>query len=136
MQLISSQLLQLSTLYRRVFVNDVKELDTNMTPVSSVVQNVFLPSLRRNINQFNTIHGDKSKEPPRERNSQPPAAHFKSRASPSKTNPLISAIMGRLNHHAIDNGYVRITTSEFPVESDSESVPDPDTNPIKSIGGD
>ena len=112
-------------------MNDVKELDTNMTPVSSVVQNVFLPSLRRNNNQLNTIHGDTPKEPPRERNSQPPAAHLKSRASSSKTNPVISDITGRLNHHAIDNGDIRIPTSEFLVESNSESVPDPDTTPIK-----
>ena len=36
------------------------------------------PSLSRKMNQFNALHGDKPKEPPREWNSQPPAAHFKS----------------------------------------------------------
>ena len=44
--------------------------------------------------------------------------------------------MGRLNHHAIDNVDVKVPTSESPVESNSESVPDPDTNPIKSIDDD
>ena len=39
------------------------------------------PSLRRKMNQFNELHGDEPKKPPRERNSQPPAAHFKSRSS-------------------------------------------------------
>ena len=44
--------------------------------------------------------------------------------------------MGKLNHRAINNGDVNIPTSEFPVESNSESVPDPDTTPIKSIDDD
>ena len=46
---------------------------------------------------------------------------------------MISAIMGKLNHHAIDNCDVKIPTSDFPFESNYESVPDPDTTPIKSI---
>ena len=41
--------------------------------------------------------------------------------------------MGKLNHHAIDNGDI---TSDIPVESSYESVPDPDTTPIKSIDDD
>ena len=41
--------------------------------------------------------------------------------------------MGRLNHYAIDNGDVKVPTSEFPFEFKSESVPDPDTPLIKSI---
>ena len=61
------------------------------------------PSLRRKMNQFNALHGNSPKEPPREWNSQPPSAHFKSRSSPSRTNPVVSAIMGKLNHHNIDN---------------------------------
>ena len=97
----------------------------------------FLPLiLSRNINQFNALHGEEPKEPPREWNSQPPEARFKSRTSPSRTNPVISAIMGKLNHHAIDNGDVKIPTPEFPVESNSESVTYPETNPIQSIDDD
>ena len=38
--------------------------------------------------------------------------------------------MGKLNHHAIDNGDI---TSDVPVEPRYESVPYPDTPPIKSI---
>ena len=91
------------------------------------------PSLRRKMNQFNALHGNEPKEPPREWNSQRPASHFKSRTSPSITNPVISDIIGRLNHHGIDNGDVKIHTSEFLVDSNSESVPDPDTTTIKSI---
>ena len=82
------------------------------------------PSLRGKMNQFNALHGDEPKEPPREWNSQPPAAHFKSRSSPSRTNPLVSAIIGKLNHHAINNGDI---TSDVPVESSYDSVPYPDT---------
>ena len=94
----------------------------------------FLPlSLRRKMNQFNAIHCDEPKEPPREWNSQPPAVHFKSRSSPFRTNPVVYYIMGKLNNHAIDNGDVKIPTSDVPVESNYDSVPDPDTTPIKSI---
>ena len=85
------------------------------------------------MNQFNALYGDEPKDPPREWNSQPPAAHFKSRSSPSITNPVISATMGKLNNFAIDNGD---TTSDVPVESKYDSVPDPDTTPIKSIDDD
>ena len=94
------------------------------------------PSLRRKTNQFNTIHCDKPEEQPREWNSQPPSAHFKSRSSPSINNPVISDIMGKLNHHAIYNSDVKIPTSDVPVESNYDSVPDPDTTPIKSIDDD
>ena len=62
--------------------------------------------------------------------------HFKSRTSPYKTNSVISDLMGRYNDRSIDNGDVKIPTSEFPVDSNSESVPDPDTTPIKSIDDD
>ena len=41
--------------------------------------------------------------------------------------------MGVLNHRAIDNGDVEVHPSEFSVESNSESVSDPDTSPINSI---
>ena len=44
--------------------------------------------------------------------------------------------MVKLNHHTIDNGDVKIPTSDFPVESNYESVPYPDTNPIISIDDD
>ena len=44
--------------------------------------------------------------------------------------------MGILNHHAIDNGEVEVHYSEFPVESNSEYVPDTYTTPIKSIDDD
>ena len=47
----------------------------------------LLPSLRRKMNQFNALHGDKPREPPREWNSQPPAAHFKYRSSSSRNQP-------------------------------------------------
>ena len=91
------------------------------------------PSLRRKMNQFNALHGDEPKETPREWNSQPPATHFKPRSSPSRTNPVVSAIMGKLNHHAIYNGDI---TSDVPVKSIYDSVPYPDTPPIKSIDDD
>ena len=44
--------------------------------------------------------------------------------------------MGNLNHRAIDNGIIKIPTSDVPVKSNYDSVPDPDTTPIKSIDDD
>ena len=88
------------------------------------------------MNQFNALHSDEPNEPPRECNSQSPAYYFKWRTSPSKTNPVFSAITERLNNHAIDNGDVKDPTSYSPVDYNSESVLDPDTTTIKSIDDD
>ena len=44
--------------------------------------------------------------------------------------------MGKINHRAIYNVDVKITASEVPTESNYDSVPDPDTTPIKSIDDD
>ena len=55
---------------------------------------------------------------------------------PPKTSPAVSYIMGRLNHHTIDNGDVEFHPSKFSFESNSEYVPDPDTTNIKSIDDD
>ena len=63
------------------------------------------------MNKFNELHGDEPKEPPIEWNSQPPAAHFKYRSSTSRTNPVVSAIMGRLNKHSIQSGDVEVNPS-------------------------
>ena len=88
------------------------------------------------MNQLNDLHGEEPTDSPIELNSQPPEYHFKSMTSPTKTIPVVSTIMWRLNHHAIDNGDVEIHHSEFPVEYNPEYVPDLDTNPIKSIDDD
>ena len=69
------------------------------------------PSLRRKMNYFNALNGVEPNDPPREWNSQPPADHFKYITSPTKTIPVVSAIMGILNHHAIDNGDVELHPS-------------------------
>ena len=49
---------------------------------------------------------------------------------------MVSAITGRLNNYAIDNGDVEVQHSEFPVELKSESIPGPNTTSIKSITDD
>ena len=41
--------------------------------------------------------------------------------------------MGRLNHHAVDNGDVKVYPLEYPFESTSDYITTPDTTPIKSI---
>ena len=46
---------------------------------------------------------------------------------------MVSAIMGRLNNHVIDNIDVEVHPSDFPIEFNSISVKDPDTTPIESI---
>ena len=83
------------------------------------------------MNLFNALYGDEPNETLREWSNQPPTAHFKSSTSCSNTSPVVSAIMGILNLHAIDNDDVKVHSSDFPVEFHSELVPDPDTNPIK-----
>ena len=72
------------------------------------------------MNKFNALHGEEPNKPPKEWISQHPAAHFKSRTSTPNTSPVVLAIMGRLNHHAIDNGDVKVHTSDFSVEFNSE----------------
>ena len=52
---------------------------------------------------------------------------------PPNTSPVVSANTRRLNHHAIDKGGVGVDPSEYPVEFNSISIPDPYTTPIKSI---
>ena len=88
------------------------------------------------MNRFNSLHGEESNEPPRECNNEPPTSHFKYITSPTRTSPVVSAIMRRLNHNDVDNVYVELHPSYLPVEFKSESVPDPNTTPIISIGGD
>ena len=85
------------------------------------------------MNKFNALHDEELNEPPIECNSQPPEYHFKYRTSPTNTRPVVSDIMGILNHNFIDNGDVEVHPSEFLVEFNSESVPDSDTTSIKSI---
>ena len=85
------------------------------------------------MNRFIAIHGDELIDPPIYWNIQPPAAHFKSSSSPPNTIPVVSYIMGRINHHAIDNGDVEFHPSYFPVYLYSESVPYLVTTPVKSI---
>ena len=88
------------------------------------------------MNHSNDIYEDEPNEPQREWNIQLPAYQFKSRTSPSNPSPVVSAFMERLNHHANDNSDVKVPTSEFPVEFNSESKPDLDTTLIKSIDDD
>ena len=83
------------------------------------------------MNKFNSLHGEQPNYPPRELNIQRPSSHFKSRTSTTKISTVVSAIMGGLNHHSIDNGDVEVHSSEFPVELNSESVQDTDTTMIK-----
>ena len=85
------------------------------------------------MNQFNALHGKEPNELPGEWNSQPPAAHLESKKFPPNTIPLVSDIMGILNHHAIYIDDVDFHPSEFPVEFNYESVPNPCTTLIKSI---
>ena len=63
------------------------------------------------MNQLNALHGDEPNEPPIEWNRKPPEYHFKSSISPTKTSLVVSDIIGRLNHHVIDNGDVEVFPS-------------------------
>ena len=94
------------------------------------------PSHKGKMNKSKSLHGKQPNEPPREWNSQPPEAHLRSSTSTIKTSHMASEVMGRLNHNAIDNGYVEVYPSKFSVEFNSESFTDPDTTLIKSIDDD
>ena len=64
----------------------------------------FLPQIMRiNMNQLNALHGYKPTEKSIEWNIQPPEVHFKSLKNPPQTSPVVSTIVGRLNHNAVDN---------------------------------
>ena len=72
----------------------------------------FLPqSLIRKINQFNALHADEPTEQPREFSSQPLVDHSKQRTYPPKTIPMVSGIVGRLNHHVVDNDEAEVHPS-------------------------
>ena len=67
----------------------------------------LLPTIiRKNINQLKALQGEKSTEPPRYWNAQPPWVHFKYFTATTNTSPMVLDIMGRLNRHAVDNGDV------------------------------
>ena len=69
----------------------------------------FLPTiLKVNNNQLNALHDYEPNEPSREWNKQTTEVHFKYRTSPPKNSPVVSAIMGRINHHEIYNGDVEV----------------------------
>ena len=88
------------------------------------------------MNQSNALHGDEPNKTPREWKNQHSEYNFKYRTSPSNPIPVVSDFLGILNNHAIDNGDVKVPTSEFPVEFNYESKLDPDTSNIKSIDDD
>ena len=58
---------------------------------------------------------------------------FKSWTSPPKTIPVVLAIMGRFNFHAVYGGDVEVHPSESTFESIFDSVPYLYTTTIKSI---
>ena len=63
------------------------------------------------MNQFIAIHGEESNEQLIEWNSQPPEDHFKYSTYPTNKSPVVSALIGRLNHRSIDNGEHRFSNS-------------------------
>ena len=60
------------------------------------------------MNQLDALHGDEKYEPPRYSNIQTAAVHFKYQTSTPKTSPMVLDIMGRINHHLVDNGDVEL----------------------------
>ena len=88
------------------------------------------------MNQSNALNGDEPTITPIECNFQPLEAHFKSCTPPPNNSPVVSDIMVRLNHNAIDNDDVEFYTLNYLLEYTSESVPEPDNTPIKFIDDD
>ena len=63
------------------------------------------------MNKFNALNYDEPTYPPREWNIKPSYSHFKSMTYSPKTSPVVSAIMGRIKYHVIDNGDVFVFSS-------------------------
>ena len=63
------------------------------------------------MNKLNARHGEGPNEPSKDWNNQPLADHFKSSTYTPNTSPVVSSIMGRLNHQSIGNGYVEFHPS-------------------------
>ena len=82
-------------------------LDTRLMTESSMDLNLPQQVLKK-INQFNALRGEDPNEPPKECNIQPIESQLKSRTSSTNTSPLVSDIMGKINHHAINNGDVEV----------------------------
>ena len=93
--------------------------------------NFLLTGFRINMNQLNTLHGD-------EKRSKKPTfwSSIEILYLSYKISPLISGIMGVLNHNDVDNGDVEVYCSEYPLEYTSDSVPYTYITESKSIGGD
>ena len=60
------------------------------------------------MSQLNSLHGDKTTDPPIYWISQPPAVQLKSQTSPPQTSPVVLDIMEILNRNAVDNGDVEV----------------------------
>ena len=85
------------------------------------------------MNEINALNGDKPTDSSRQWNMQPPPVNLKYRTYTPKTTPVVLDIMGRLNHHVIDNGNVEVHPSEYPFEYTYGYVTDMDTTMIKSM---
>ena len=88
------------------------------------------------MDKLNSLRGGEPTGPQIKWSTQTPASHFKYQTSPPKTSPMVSAIMGRINHYAIDNGDVAVHPSDYPFKSTYKSFPYQDTTPIKPIDDD
>ena len=58
------------------------------------------------MNKSNAVRGDKPVDPPRYWKIQPTAVHFKYDTPNTNTITVVSAILGILNNHAVENGNV------------------------------
>ena len=80
----------------------------------------LLPNIIRiNMNKFNGIHGEEKIN--HQENVTENLHKFTSNTTtpPQKIIPVVSDIMGRLNHHGVDNSDVKVYTSNYPLESTS-----------------
>ena len=97
------------------------------------------PSLFRNNNQFNEVHGNTQHEPTKEWTRTSPAAQLKSpnsttRSSTDKINsPIVSDIIGKLNHYAVDNGDIEVYPSDSMIYPDKTPIKSEDNNKMNRI---
>ena len=108
---LSFQLSMVEKDYLQIMCNNWAKTDSCIIRSTKCIPTRF----RRKANQYNVIHSDKPTDTTRECSSQPSPVHSEYLNSDPKNIHAVWAIMGRLNHHTVDNGDIEVYTSYYPL---------------------
>ena len=113
--------------------------DIRLNRASSELKKFLPPSLFRNNNQFNAVHGNTQHEPPKEWTRTSPADRLKSPTSTTRSStdkrhsPVVSDIIGKLNHYAVDNGDIEVYPSDSIIYTDKMPIKSEDDDKMNHI---